>query len=55
MDIEEKSSFQQSVYTEFFELVTNLTMDSKVIEVKYKLFPPPNDVFLNLTVVNFGQ
>jgi len=45
MDIEEKSSFQRSVYTEFFELVTNLTMDSKIVEVKCKLFPPPKDVF----------
>jgi len=34
MDIEGKCTFQRSVYTEFFELVTNLTMDSKVIEVK---------------------
>jgi len=25
MDIEEKCLFQQSVYTKFFELVTNLT------------------------------
>jgi len=42
MDIEGKSLFQQSVYTEFFELVANLTMDSKV---KCKLRPPAKDVF----------
>jgi len=45
MDILGKSSFQRSVYTEFFELVTNLTMDSKFIEVKCKLCPPPKDDF----------
>jgi len=42
MDIEGKSSFQRSVYTEFFELIMNLTMDSKV---KCKLCPPPKGFF----------
>src|SRR6218665_1907615 len=45
IDILGKSSFQRSVYTEFFELVTNLTMDSKFIEVKCKLCPPPKNDF----------
>ena len=53
MDIEGKSSFQQSVYTEFFELVTNLTMDSKVIDVKCKLCPPPKDVFSKFSCSSF--
>jgi len=55
MDIEGKSLFQRPIYTEFFELVSNLTMDSLVMELKCKLCPRPKDVFLNLTVFNFGQ
>jgi len=39
MDIEWKYIFQRSIHKEFFELVTNLTMDSRVIEVKSKLCP----------------
>jgi len=50
MDIEGKCIFQQFVYTEFFELVTNLTMDTKVIEVKCKLCPPTERTFFYLTV-----
>src|SRR6218665_2418114 len=42
IDIERKTSFQRSVYTEFLELVSNLTMD---VKVKCKLCPPANDVF----------
>jgi len=34
MDIEGKSSFQRSVYTEFFELATSLTMESHRSEMQ---------------------
>jgi len=40
LENEGKCIFQRFLYTEFFELVTNLTMVSKVIEVKCKLCPP---------------
>jgi len=54
MEIEGKCSFQQSVYTEFFDL---LMIDSRNIEVKCKLCPPTKKrtLVLYLVAVAAGQ
>jgi len=55
MDIEGKSSFQRSVYTEFFELVTNFTMEVKSHQSEMQTLSATKGRFVNLTVVHFGQ